>query len=128
MAYERGAVAVVSVFLYLALAVADIREVRCSPYSTSSDQKTFRAHGTLDLSKNTADLLLSLNGEEEYQQEFILAATYDRHLYKMYFLEDQGGQVPSIVLRISQSQLAPTSNLYLQNSETMSAACDLIKQ
>ncbi|MCB0348301.1 MAG: hypothetical protein KDD37_05670 [Bdellovibrionales bacterium] len=117
----------VNLFLLLSLAMADVSSLHCSPYSTSNG-KTFSAKGDIDFSTGEAKLMISLNGEDEFEESFKLVAVHNRYLYKMYFLEDQGGLVPSIVLRISQSQLAPMSNLYLQTSETMTAACSLSGQ
>lgn len=118
----------VSLFLSLVFASAsvDIKQVRCSPY-TSTGGRTFSARGPMDLNAKTAMLTISIDGEPKFQEQYELAATHNRGLYKMYFLENPSSTAPSIVLRISNGQLSPTSNLYLQSTETFSAVCDLMQ-
>ncbi len=110
MAYEWRTATLVNLLLFLAFAQVEIKNLRCLPYSANGGA-TFSARGPLDLSTNSATLELELRGEPAFEETYIVTATYNRQLYKMYFLENAASSVPSIVLRISNSQLSPTSNL-----------------
>jgi hypothetical protein len=112
----------VSLFLWLAFARAEIKNVECIANSPDG-RNVFAATGTIDLQTTEAKLQVSVNRQPSIEQPMQLVARHNRFIYEMFFLENQTTDIQSIVLRISRGQVRPLSTLYLTTTESFSADC-----